>query len=194
MVKNKKTKRDLLLETNRRLQETSQELFMAKQELEKKNKELEEARERERLQKKKLDELEDVAMKRLASPVRNKTQTASAISNGASAGVKEKAKPLKKKLTASSAEDLSLRYITLLESYVKTKDLDKDESLVEEFCQRLIEYGITPKGIIDIHLKSVPQIKTMGDLETKRVTFESRMVLLKVMTSYASMLRNKSSA
>ncbi len=37
----KKTKRDLLLETDRRLQEIVQDLFMTKQELEKKNKELE---------------------------------------------------------------------------------------------------------------------------------------------------------
>jgi hypothetical protein len=98
----------------------------------------------------------------------------------------------KEKLTKSIAEDLSLSYIKLLESYAKTKDLDKDDFLVEELCQKLIEYGITPKGIIDIHLKSVPQIKTIGELETKRVTFESRMVLLKVMTQYASLLlKNK---
>jgi len=176
MKNNNKTKRNLLIETNRRLQETTQELFMAKQDLEKKNKELEEARKREREQKEKLEYFEDAAMKHLAGP-----------------GIKKQVKPsFKKKLTESVAENLSLRYITLLESYVKTKDLDKNESLVEEFCQKLIEYGITPKGIINTHLKAVPQIRTINDLETKRVTFESRMVLLKVMTQYASiLLKNK---
>ena len=78
-----------------------------------------------------------------------------------------------------------------MESYVKTKDLGKDEPLIEELCQKLIEYDITPKGIIDIHLKTVPQIKRIGDLETKRVTFESRMVLLKVIINYASLLKER---
>ena len=175
MRKKVKTKRDLLLETNRRLQETTQKLFMAKQELEEKNKELEEAREREKLQKEKLEQLEDAAMKRLAG-----------------SGTKEDVKSFsKKKLTKSIAEDLSLKYIRILESYLKTKDLDKNEPLLDEFCQNLIECGITPKGIIGIHLKTIPQIKTVGALETKRITFESRMVLLKVMTSYACLLINE---
>ena len=189
MRKKVKTKRDLLLETNRRLQETTQELFMAKQELEKKNKELEEARDREKLQKEKLEQLENATMKRLA---RLPARPSGGPHGQAGSGIKEGVKSLsKKKLTKTIAEDLSLKYITLLESYVKSKDLGKNESLVEEFCQELIEYGITPKGIIGIHLKTVPQIKTIGDLETKRVTFESRMVLLKVMTSYASLLINE---
>ena len=170
-----KTKRDVLMETNRRLQETTQKLFMAKQELEKKNKELEEVRKRENIQKEKLEQLEHAVMKRLASPI-----------------TKEKAEPRQeKKITKTIAEDLSLRYVRLLESYVKSKDLDKDEPLVEELCLKLIEYGVTPKGIVSMHLKAVPQVKTMGDLETKRVTFESRMVLLNVMTHYASILLKK---
>ena len=169
-----KTKRDLLLETNRRLQETSQKLYMAKQELEKKNKELEEARQREKQQKEQLEH-ELTALKHLAGP-----------------GLEKKVEPApEKKLTKSIAEDLSLRYVHILESYIKTKDLDKDEPLFKELCRKLIEYGITPKGIIDMHLKSVSQIKTIGDLETKRVTFESRMVLLKVMTKYADLLRSE---
>ncbi len=179
----KNTKRDLLMETNRRLQETTQELFMAKEELEKKNKELEEARRRENIQKEKLEQLERASMERLAR-----------LPDGqASPITKVKAEPRQeKKITAKIAEDLSLKYITLLESYVKTKDLDKDESLVEEFCQNLIGYGVTPKGIVSMHLKAVPQVKTIGDLETRRITFESRMVLLNVMTHYASLLlKNK---
>lgn len=177
MKEEKKTKRDLLMATNRRLQETSQKLLMAKRELEEKNKELEEAKEKERQQKEHLQH-ELNALKHLAGP-----------------GIKkEVGHGRKKKLTKSLAEDLSLRYIHILESYIKTKDLGKEESLVEELCQKLIEYGITPKGIIDIHLKTVPQIKTIGDLETRRITFESRMVLLKVMTTYASLLHEKLSA
>jgi len=174
-MKGKKTKRDLLLETNRRLQETAQELLMAKQEVEKKNKELEEAGKRERLQKKKLEQLEQVTMKHLANPI-----------------IKEKAAPaIDKKLTKITAEDLSLRYIHLLESYIQTKDLDKEESLVKELCSKLVECGVTPKGIINIHLKAVPQIKIIGTLETRSVNFESRMVLLKVMTQYATLLLKK---
>lgn len=163
-----KTKRDLLMVTNRRLQETSQKLFLAKQELEKHNEQL---------------QRELNILKHLAGG--DKTDDKG---HGSTEGVPEK------KLTRVMAEDLSLRYIHLLESYVKTKDLDKDESLVEELCRKLMECGITPKGIISIHLKAVPQIKTIGDLETKRVTFESRMVLLKVMTQYASLLLKKKEA
>ena len=169
----KKTKRNLVLETNRRLQETSQKLYMAKQELEKKNKKLESARQREKQQKEQLEH-ELKALKHLAAAEAEPIKA-----------------PPEKKLTKGVAEDLSLRYIKIVESYIKTKDLDKDEPLFEELCQKLIEYGITPKGIIDIHLKSVSQIKTIGDLETKRVTFESRMVLLKIMTGYASLLRER---
>ncbi|MBU1728320.1 hypothetical protein KKA39_03390 [Patescibacteria group bacterium] len=174
-------KRDLLMATNRRLQETAQKLFMAKQELEEKNKELEKAKEIEKHEKEHLQKELD-ALNRLARMP------------DAQAGprVKEKAEPaIEKKLTKDIAEDLSLRYIHILESYVRTKDLDKDESLTEELCLKLIECGVTPKGIISIHLKAVPQIKTIGDLETRRITFESRMVLLKVMTTYADLLRCK---
>ena len=104
----------------------------------------------------------------------------------------EETKPIPgKKLTKSLAEDLSLRYVQLLRSYVQTKNLDKEGPLVQELCQDLLEYGITPKGIIALHLKSVPQLKTIGDLETKRMVFEARMVLLKVMTNYATLLREK---
>lgn len=168
---NKTKKQQLVIETNRRLQEVAQKLFMAKQELEKKNAELKIAEEREKHRKEELEH-ELSALKRLAGTRVNE----------------EVDSVPKRKITRSIAEDLSLRYINFLESYVRTKDLDKEESLVEEFCQDLIEYGITPKGIVGIHLKSVPQVNTIGDLETKRVTFESRMVLLKIMTQYASLL------
>lgn len=173
-----KTERSLLMETNVSLQETSQKLFMAKQELEGKNKELREAKDRETHEKEQLrNELD--ALKRLAHQPDAQ----------ASPTVKGKAGPaIEKKLTRAIAEDLSLRYIYLLKSYVTTKDLDRDESLVEELCLKLIKCGITPKGIVSMHLKAVPQINTMGDLETNRVTFESRMVLLQVMTHYASLL------
>jgi len=107
------------------------------------------------------------------------------------AGLKKEAPIRRKKLTESVAEGFSTKYIQLLRSYTKTKDLDKEESLAQELCRKLIEYGITPKGIIELHLKSVPQVETIGDLETKRVTVESRMVLLKVMTNYASLLMER---
>jgi len=177
----KKTKRDILMETNRRLQETTQKLFMTKQELEEKNKELQKAKDREGREKEHLQNELD-ALKRLA------------LLPDAQANLRVKEKVgshQEKKLTKSIAEDLSLRYIHLLESYVRTRDLDKEESLVEELCLKLMECGVTPKGVISLHLKAVPQIKTIGDLETKRITFESRMVLLKVMTEYASLLRNQ---
>jgi len=175
MTTQTKTGKRLMIETNRRLQETSQKLFMAKQELEEKNMELEKARQREYEQKIHLQH-ELNTLKRFAG---NKSDEEAFREEGPRPG---------KKLTRAIAEDLSLRYIQLLESYIQTKDLDKNTSLAEEYCQRSIEYGITPKGIIDIHLKAVPQMKTIGDLETKRVTYESRMVLLKVMTQYASLL------
>jgi len=163
-----KKHRDLLMETNRRLQETTQQLFMAKQELEKKNKELEKARQREHQQRQQL-ERELTGLKQLSS--------------GA-------VKPVPgKKLTKDAAEDLSLRYIHLLESYIKEKKLGEEEPLIEKFCRRLIEYNVTPKGIIDLHLKAMPQVKTIGGLETTRITFEARMVLLAVMTRYANLLK-----
>lgn len=167
----KKTKRDLLLETNRQLQETSQKLFMAKKELEKKNKELEESRQREKAQKEHLaDEL-----KTLKSLAADKAESIKPVPG--------------KKMVKAIAEDISLEYIQLLRTYLDTKSLDKEESFIEALCQKLIEYGVTPKGIISIHLKAVPQVGTIGGLETKRITFEARMVLLAVMTRYASLLK-----
>jgi len=165
------------METNRQLQETTQKLYMAKQELEEKNKKLKVAEEKEKHQKEQLRSELD-ALKQLARP-----------SAKVSAKSKKKTEPIAgKKITKSIAEDLTLRYIHLLETYVRIKDLDKEASLVDELCRKLLECGVTPKGIISLHLKAVSQIKTMGDLETKRVTFESRMVLLKVMTHYAMFL------
>lgn len=172
-----KTKRNLLIETNRRLQETSQKLFIAKQELEKKTVELEEARLREKQQKEHLAR-ELKTLKGLARPWAGKATAKSKLS-----------KPLPgKKLTGSDAEGISLEYIQLLRSYLKTKDLDKEEPLVQQLCQNLIRYGITPKGIINLHLRAMPQVETIGDLESKRMVFEARMVLLKVMTTYANIL------
>jgi hypothetical protein len=171
----KKKKSNLLMETNRRLQETSQTLFMANTELEEKNNELEKSRQREREQKIQLQH-ELNSLRHLADD------------KGDHKSLKKRVHIAEKKLTKSIAEDLSLRYIHLLESYIKTRDLDEDQSLIEELCLKLRECGVTPKGIISMHLKTVPQIKTIGDLETKRVTFESRMVLLRLMTHYASLL------
>jgi len=165
--------RGILIDSNRRLQETAQELLMAKQELEKKNKELEVARLREKQQKEQL-ESELKGLKHLVSVRSESFKTVPG-----------------KKLTKSVIEDLSLRYIHLLRTYLKTKQLDKEEPLTEELCQKLIEYGVTPKGIIDLHLKATPQVESIDNLETKRIIFEVRIVLLAVMTKYASLLREK---
>jgi hypothetical protein len=176
-----KVTRKLIIDTNRRLQETTQELFMAKQELEKKNRELENARQKEHRQNEQLlnelNSLKHLAGDKTDDKIIGKIEDAP-----------------KKKLDKNLAEDLTLRYLHLLETYVKTKDLDKDESLVEELCLKLMESGVTPKGMISLHLKAVPQIKTIGEIETKRAVFESRMVLLKVMTEYASLLLKKKEA
>jgi len=165
--------REILIDSNRRLQEAAQKLLMVKQELEKKNKELEVARLREKQQKEQLEH----ELKGLKHLVSVKAESFKTVPG--------------KKLTKSIVEDLSLRYVQLLRTYLKTKQLDKEEPLIEELCQRLIEYGVTPKGIIDLHLKATPQVGTIGGLETKRITFEVRMVLLAVMTKYASILRRK---
>lgn len=170
-----KSTTNLMIESNRRLQEATQKLCMAKRDLENKNKALHLAQRKDKHRNEELKrELAD--LKRLARPTMADKADASR----------------RKKLTGSIAEDLSLRYIHLLESYSKTKDLHLEEPLVDALCRALIEYGITPKGLIGIHLKSVPQIKTIGDLETKRVTFESRMVLSRVMTRYATLLQETS--
>ena len=170
-----KSTTNLVIASNRRLQEATQKLYMAKQELEKQNRALQLAEKKEKHRNAELKrELAD--LKHLARPTMADKADASR----------------RKKLTGSIAEDLSLRYIHLLESYSKTKDLHLEEPLVDELCRALIEYGITPKGLIGIHLKSVPQIETIGDLETKRVTFESRMVLLRAMTHYATLLQETS--
>ena len=165
--------REMLIESNRRLQETAQKLFMLKQELEKKNKKLEIARLREKQQKEQLEH-ELKGLKHLVSVKAESFKTVP-----------------EKKLTERIAKDLSLRYARLLRTYLETKDLGKEESQVGELCERLIEYSIAPKGIIDLHLNSTSQIGTIGGLETKRITFEVRMVLLAVMTKYASLLREK---
>lgn len=163
--------RKMLIDSNRRLQETAQKLLMLKQELEKKNEELEVARLREKQQKEQLER----ELKGLKHLVNVKAESFKTVPE--------------KKLTKNIAEDLSLRYTHLLRTYLKTKQLDKEEPLTEELCQKLIEYGVTPKGIIDLHLKATPQVETVGNLETKRIIFEVRMVLLAVMTKYASLLR-----
>jgi len=165
--------REMLIDSNRRLQETAQKLLMVKQELEKKNQELEAARLREKQQKEQLE----LELKGLKNMVKVKTESFKTVTE--------------KKLTKNIAEEFSLRYIQLLRNYLGRKQLDKEEPLIEELCQRLIKYGVSPKGIIDLHLKVTPQIGTIGDLETKRITFEARMVLLAVMTKYASILRRK---
>jgi len=177
MKEKNNTKRisNMLIDSNRRLQETAQKLLMLKQELEKKNQELEVARLREKQQKEQLE----LELKGLKNLVKVKAESFSF-----------KTVP-EKKLTMSITKDLSLRYTRLLRTYLETKNLGKEESQVGELCERLIEYSITPKGIIDLHLKSTPQVGTIGDLENKRIIFEVRMVLLAVMTKYANLLREK---
>ncbi len=66
----KKTKRDLLLETDLRLQEIAQELFMTKQELEKKNKELERFNKELERSNKELEEFALAASHDLREPIR----------------------------------------------------------------------------------------------------------------------------
>ena len=163
----------ILIDSNRRLQETAQELLMAKQELEKKNKELEVARLREKQQKKQLEQ----ELKGLKNLVKVKTISFKKVPE--------------KTLSKSIARELSLKYTQLLRAYLKKKDLTKQESQIEELGEKLIEYGISTKGIIDLHLNSIPQLGTIGDLESRRINFEVRMVLLAVMTKYASLLREK---
>ena len=165
--------REMLIDSNRRLQETAQKLLILKQELEKKNQELEAARLREKQQ---IEQLER-ELKGFKHLVNIQAESFQEITE--------------KKLTERIAEELSLRYIQLLRNYLEKKQLDKEEPLTEELCQRLIKYGVSPKGIIDLHLKATPLIRTIDDLETKRITFEARMVLLAVMTKYASILRRK---
>jgi len=165
--------RGILIDSNRRLQEAAQKLLILKEELEKKNQELETARERENQQKEQL-ELELKSLKHLVNIQAESFQTVP-----------------EKKLTKNIAKDLSQRYLQLLRNYLYKKQLDKEEPLIEELCQRLIEYGITPKGIVDLHLNSTSQIGTIGDLESRRITFEVRMVLLAVMIKYANLLREK---
>lgn len=171
----KKPERDFIIETNRRLQEAAQELYMAKKELEKKNKLLKIAEEKEKQQVKELEQELNSLKTLSAGKAEKETRSVSG-----------------EKLDNAAAEDLSLTYIYLLESYAKTKDIGVNESLVDDLCQKFIEYGITPKGIVNMHIKCMAQVKTVGDLETKRITYESRMVLLKIMTNYASILLKKS--
>lgn len=173
--------RKLVIAANRRLQEAAQQLFMAKLELERKNAELKIARQTEHKQKEQLRRELD-ALKHLA-----------AGRTGHKGPVRAEKTP-ENKLTRAVAEDLALRYIQLLESYLKTRDLAKDEPLVEDLCAILIAHGVTPKGIISMHLRSMPQLNIIGDMETKRAAFESRMVLLKVMTRYADLLQKKMEA
>ena len=171
-IKDRLRGREMVFATNRRLQETTQKLFMAKRKLEEKNKELKEAKEKERRQKEEL--LRELnALKKMA---RAKTEREIRLISD-------------KKLTTSAAEDFSLRYIKILRAYIDTKDLDKEEQQVEELCRKFAEYDISPKGIIELHLKAIRQVATMGGMETQRITFEARMALLMIMTRYAGLLR-----
>ena len=161
-----------VIDSNRRLQEAAQKLLMAKKDLEVKN-EAAEKKEKDR----------NAELKRELAGLRRLARPAATGRVGGSSG---------RRLTSAIAQELSLQYGRLVESYWRTKDLNRDGRLVDELCRALIEVGITPKGLVSLHLGSLPQLGTIDSLNTKRMAFESRMVLLRVMTSYATILHERS--
>ena len=95
-----------------------------------------------------------------------------------------------RKLTPEIAKKLNSKYTQIMKNYLKTGDLAKEDETVFDICQDLIEYDISPKKIITLHLKVVSDMaSSIKRQENQRIVLAARMVLLKVMTSYASLCR-----
>jgi hypothetical protein len=104
----------------------------------------------------------------------------------------KEAKPIpKKELTKKAAQSLSLMYNQLLRFYLGTKDINKTKLLVQGVCKSLIEFELTPKGIIALHLKTIKQITSKQEFDSPRLAVETVTLLLMVMTNYAVLLRDK---
>lgn len=162
-VEHKRMKK-LMIDTNRRLQDTSQKLFMAKKELEKKNKELEKARQREKQQREELQrELRD--LKHLA-------------------GTRGEKKAFKKDLVINSYSKVIREYITQ-ENITPAK-------IVEETARDFFEKGISGKDVIDIHLQAMDILtKGLQDNLARKVVEPARFLLLGVMANLADLYRKK---
>jgi hypothetical protein len=165
MQAKKRTKRDILFEANRRLQETTQQLFMAKQELEKRNKELEEARERERLQKEKLEQFEQITMKHLAGR-----------------GVKKK--PFQRDKAIQSYREAIREYMT----QSNAEPAETAEKTAEDFFKK----GVSGKDVIDIHLAAIDTLtKELRQDMAGRIVDQARFLLLGILANLTDLYSGK---
>ncbi len=104
--------------------------------------------------------------------------------------IKAKVSIPERKLTPDISKKLNPKYTQIMKSYLKTGDLAKEDDAVFDICGDLIEYDIPPKGIITLHLKVASDMaRSIEKRENQRIVLAARMVLLKVMTSYASLYR-----
>ena len=152
----RKTKKKILIDSHRRLQEISQELFVAKKELEEKNKELEEARKREEYRKRQLEqELE--ALKRL------KTGEV-------------------KRRTFSKGRSIKL-YSEVMKKYMMQKN-SISAQIAEKTAHDFFKKGISGKETMEIHLATVESLtKKAGQGVARKIVEQSRFLLLGVMAN-----------
>lgn len=161
MVK-KKTKRDLLLETNRWLQETTQKLFIVKQELEKKNKELQIAKEREQHQKEELQR-ELKALKHLAGP-------------------RLQRRAFQKDLLIKS-------YSEVIKKYITQKNASPAE-IAQKTAEKFFKKALSGKDVIDIHLSAMDILtKDLQEDMARPVVERARFLVVGILVNLTDLYR-----
>jgi len=161
MLSEREKAKQILIETDRRLQETTQELYMAKEALKRE--------ENERLV---ADQKRMVKQSEEETPAKRK--------RGPKLTTEEEKKTLK---------ELQIKYNNLMEAHIGGHENETD-IIVNELSSSFIQKDISTKKIIRLHLESIKKLfDDVNELESRRKVFSARTVLLMVMTRYASLLR-----
>ncbi len=89
------------------------------------------------------------------------------------------------------SKKILLKYDNLLDLYIKN-DRKRSDVLVDELCKNFISNDTLPKTIVELHIASVKKVADdINREDAQRKVSAVRMVLLMVMTRYASLLRER---
>lgn len=202
--------REVVIDSNRRLQENTQKLYIAQQELKvraEKEKKLAAAAAAAAAERKRADELKRAKKeiekknkelnsinselkeenKRITAEQKNMIEQAETVATSQNKEVTK----LKERKEKRALKGLKVKYENLLGFYIKN-DKKKIDSLVNELCSNFIQTEMPTKMIVELHITSVKKV-TKDDInqrESQRKASTVRMVLLMVMTKYASLLRS----
>ncbi len=199
--------RQIVIESNRMLQENTQKLFNAQLELKaraekekklaakaaaaaekkrvvaltKSKKEIEKKnKELDRLNRELREENE-----RIIAEQKNMTQQDETVPISQNS---EMAKSKERK-EMEALKGLKAEYGNLLEFYMKN-DKKNTDVLIKKLCNGFIQADLPPKMIVELHITSVKKIADDIDKRAEQRTVSAvRMVLLMVMTKYANLLR-----